>query len=34
MLHAKFCGNRSADSGEEDFKGLLPYMCMADISVM
>ena len=26
MLHIKFCGIRSAGSGEEDFKGFLPYI--------
>ena len=26
MLHAKFRGNRPAGSGEEDFKGFLPYI--------
>ena len=35
MLHAKFCGNRSTDSGEEDvFEGFLPHMGMAAILVM
>ena len=34
MLHTKFRGNRPAGSGEEDFKGLLPYMGMAAILVM
>ena len=28
MLHTKFCGNRSAGSGE-DFEGFLPYMGVA-----
>ena len=34
MLHTKFRGNRPAGSGEEDFKGLLPYVGMAAILVM
>ena len=37
MLHTKFRGNRPAGSGEEDFKGVLPYMAnmgMAAILVM
>ena len=34
MLHTKFRGNRSAGSGEEDFKGFLTYMGMAAILVM
>ena len=34
MLHTKFHGNRSAGSGEEDFKGFLPYMGMAAILLM
>ena len=34
MLQYKFCGNRPAGSGEEDFKGFLPYMGMAAILVM
>ena len=29
MLHTKFHGNQPAGSGEEDFKGFLPYMGMA-----
>ena len=33
MLHTKFCGSRSASSGE-DFKGFLPYMGVAAILVM
>ena len=33
MLHTKFRGNRPAGSGEEDFKGFLPYMGMAAILV-
>ena len=34
MLHTKFCGNTPAGSGEEDFKGFVPYMGMAAILVM
>ena len=34
MLHAKFRGNRSTSSGEEDFEGFLPYMGVAAILVM
>ena len=34
MLHTKFRGIRPAVSGEEDFKGFLPYMGMAAILVM
>ena len=34
MLHTKFRGNRPAASGEEDFKGFLPYVGMAAILVM
>ena len=34
MLHTKFCENRSAGSGEEDFEGFLPYMVVAAILVM
>ena len=34
MLHAKFCGNRTFGSGEEDFYGFLPYMGFAAILVM
>ena len=34
MLHTKFHGNQPAGSGEEDFKGFLPYMDMATILVM
>ena len=34
MLHTKFCGNRAAGSGEDGFKGFLPYMGMAAILVM
>ena len=34
MLHTKFRGNRPACSGEEDCKGFLPYMGMADILFM
>ena len=34
MLHTKFRGNRLAGSGEEDFKGFLPYMGVAAILVM
>ena len=29
MLHTKFRGNRTAGSGEEDFRGYLPYMGVA-----
>ena len=34
MLHTKFLGNRPAGSGEEDFKGFLPYMGVAANLVM
>ena len=34
MLHTKFHGNQPAGSGEEDFKGFLPYMGMVAILVM
>ena len=34
MLHTKFPLNRSTSSGEEDFKGFLPYVGMATILVM
>ena len=34
MLHTKFRGNRPAGSGEEDFKGFLPYVDMAAILVI
>ena len=34
MPHTKFRGNRPAGSGEEDFKGFLPYVDMAAILVM
>ena len=34
MLYTKFRGNPSAGSGEEDFKGVLPYMGVAAILVM
>ena len=34
MLHIKFRENRPADSGEENFKGFLPYMGVATILVM
>ena len=34
MLHAKFRGNRPADSGEEDFDRFLPYRGVAAILVM
>ena len=34
MLHTKFRGNRPAGSGEDDFKGFLPYMGMGAILVM
>ena len=33
MLHIKFCGNRPAGSGEEDFLSVLPYKDMAAILV-
>ena len=33
-IHTKFRGNRPDRSGEEDFKGFLPYMGMAAILVM
>ena len=34
MLHTKFCENRSAASGEDDFLRVLPYMGVAAILVM
>ena len=34
MLHTKFRGNRPAGSGEEDFKGILPYVGIAAVLVM
>ena len=34
MLHTKFSGNQSAGSGEDFFKGFLPYMGVAAILVM
>ena len=34
MQHTYFRGNRPAGSGEEDFKGFLPYVGMAAILVM
>ena len=34
MLHTKFRGNRPACSGEEGFKGFLPYVRMAAILFM
>ena len=34
MLHTKFLENQPTGSGEEDFKGGLPYMGMAAILVM
>ena len=34
MLHTKFCENRPAGSGEEDFEGFLPYMGVDAIFVM
>ena len=34
MVHTKFHGNQPAASGEEDFKGVLPYMGMEAILVM
>ena len=34
MLHTKLRGYRPAGSGEEDFKGFLPYVGMAAILVM
>ena len=34
MLHTKFRGNWPAGSGEENFKGFLPYMGMMAILVM
>ena len=34
MLHTKFPGNLPACSGEQDFKGFLPYRSMAAILVM
>ena len=34
MLHTKFRRNQPVGSGEEEFKGFLPYMGMAAILVM
>ena len=34
MLHTSFRGNWPAGSGEEDFKGFLPYIGMVAILVM
>ena len=34
MLHTKFRGSRPAGSGEEEFKGFLPYEGMEAILVM
>ena len=34
MLHTKFRGNRRAGSGEENFKGFLPYVGRVAILVM
>ena len=34
MLHTKFQGHRSIDSGEADFLRSLPYMEMAAMLVM
>ena len=34
MLHTKSQGHRPSGSGEEDFKGFLPYMNVAAILVM
>ena len=34
MLHTKFHGNQPAGSGEEDFKGFLPYIGITAILVM
>ena len=34
MLHAKFQDHRTSGSGEEYFKGFLPYMGMVAILVM
>ena len=34
MVHARFRGNRSTGSVEEDFEGFLPYMGMVAILVM
>ena len=34
MLHNKFCENRPAGSGEENFDGFLPYMGYAAILIM
>ena len=34
MRDAKFQDHRTSGSGEEDFKGFLPYMGMAAILVM
>ena len=34
MLHNKFCENRPAGSGEEDFEGFLQYMGVSAILVI
>ena len=34
MLHVKFQDHRTSGSGEEDFRGFLPYMGMVAILVM
>ena len=34
MLHIKSQGHHPSGSGEEDFKGVLPYMGVAAIVVM
>ena len=31
MLHTKSQGHQTSDSGEEKFKGVYPYMCVAAI---
>ena len=34
MLHTKFCENRPASPGKEEFEWFLPYMGVAAILVM
>ena len=34
MFHTKFQGHQPSGSGEEDFKGVLPYMGMSAILVI
>ena len=34
MLHTKYQGHQTSGSGEQDFKGFLPYIGMSAILVM